>query len=323
MVAISISLALVTGYYLPEIKALEFTIPFLLFFMLYPMMINLRIEDIGKAAKNFKLVAAVIFLNFLLTPLLGALWAKFLFSNVDPYLAVGFILKITVPCSAMVAAWTGYADAKVESALIIVAISLVLAIFMVPLWMWLLAGTYVQIDPMMIFKNMIFIVIMPLIAGLGTRKMLVRRYGPKKFKQRIAPYFPAISTCGMLVMVFLIISTKSGMIIENYQWIFWIIVGIGTLYPVLFILAILFSKIAHIEYGNAMALGYGVTAKNHAITIGLATTAFGETLAVLPAAVAPLIQMPIMFFYLSQSARIKRFLLQDKAQTISESGSTQ
>ncbi len=308
LVAISISLALVTGYYFPEIKRLEFIIPFLLFFMLYPMMINLRVEDIGKAVKNVKLVIAVILMNFLLTPLLGALWAKFLFSNVDPYLAVGFILKITVPCSAMVAAWTGYANAKVESALIIVALSLVLAIFLVPFWMWSLAGTYVQIDPMMIFENMIFIVILPLIGGLATRKMLVRRYGVKKFKQQIAPYFPAISTCGMLVMVFLIISTKSGLIIENYQSIFWIIVGIATLYPVLFVLAILFSKIAGIDYGNAMALGYGVTAKNHAITIGLATTTFGGTLAVLPAAVAPLIQMPIMFFYLSQSGRIKRFL---------------
>ncbi|NQU63323.1 MAG: bile acid:sodium symporter, partial [SAR324 cluster bacterium] len=181
-------------------------------------------------------------------------------------------------------AWTGYANAKVESALIIVALSLILAIFLVPFWMWLLAGTYVQIDPLLIFKNMIFIVILPLIGGLATRKMLVRRYGIQTFKQQLAPYFPAISTCGMLVMIFFIISTKAMLIIENYQWIFWIIVGIATLYPVLFLLAILFSKIARIDYGDAMALGYGITAKNHAITIGLATTAFGGTLAVLPAA---------------------------------------
>ena len=57
-----------------------------------------------------------------------------------------------------------------------------------------------------------------------------------------------------------------------------------------------------------MAIGYSVAAKNHAITIGVATTAFGGTLAVLPAAVAPIIQIPIMLLFLKLSHRIEGFL---------------
>ena len=122
--------------------------------MLYPMMINLRVEDIGKALKDWKLFSVAVFMNFLLTPLLGALWTHVLFSHADPYLATGFILKVTVPCSGMVAAWTGYAKGKVESALIVVALSMILAIFLVPFWMWTLAGMYVVINPWMIFQKM-------------------------------------------------------------------------------------------------------------------------------------------------------------------------
>jgi len=296
-VGLSITLALFTGYNIQEVKVLKSAIPFLLFVMLYPMMINLRVEDIGRALKDWKLFSMAVFMNFLLAPLLGALWTHVLFRHADPYLATGFILKVTVPCSGMVAAWTGYARGKVESALIIVALSLILAIFLVPFWMWTLAGAYVVINPWMIFQKMLF-----------TRRILTRKYGPKIYKQRIAPYFPAISSCGMLFMVFIIISTQAKLIVANFQWMLLVIIGIGTLYPLLFGLAILFCKLAHMDHGNSMALGYSVAAKNHAITIGVATTAFGGTLAVLPAAVAPIIQIPTMLLYLNLSEKIEGFL---------------
>ncbi len=310
-VGLSITLALFTGYNIQGVKVLKSAIPFLLFVMLYPMMINLRIEDIGKALKDWKLFSMAVFMNFLLAPLLGALWTHVLFRHADPYLATGFILKVTVPCSGMVAAWTGYARGKVESALIIVALSLILAIFLVPFWMWTLAGAYVVINPWMIFQKMLLIVVLPLSAGMITRRILTRKYGPKIYKQRIAPYFPAISSCGMLFMVFIIISTQAKLIVANFQWMLLVIIGIGTLYPLLFGLAILFCKLAHMGHGNSMALGYSVAAKNHAITIGVATTAFGGTLAVLPAAVAPIIQIPTMLLYLNLSEKIEGFLATD------------
>ena len=307
-VALSILMAMIVGYYTPEVKVLNPAIPFFLFIMLYPMMISLKVEDIGRALKDMKLVSVAVFMNFLLTPILGALWAHILFRNADPYLTVGFILKVTVPCSGMVAAWTGYARGKVESALIVVALSLILAIFLVPFWMWAVAGFYVTIDPLIIFKNMLLVVVLPLLAGLSTRRLLIRKYGMKSYKERIAPFFPAISTCGMLIMVFIIISAQALLIIPNYHWMLIIILGIATLYPLLFGLTILCSKLLRIDYGNGIALGYGSTARNHAITIGVATTAFSGTLAMLPAAVAPAIQIPLMLFFLKFSGGIKRFL---------------
>jgi len=320
-VTISISLALLFGYYSPGGKSLKPVIPFFLFVMLYPMMINLRVEDIGKALKNPKLTLLALGMNFLLTPPLGALWAHILFSRADPYITTGFILKVTVPCSGMVAAWTGYAKGRVESALVIVALSFILAIFLVPLWMWALAGIYVKIDPLMIFKKMVFIVVLPLLAGYLTRKILVRKYGMNRYKG-FAPFFPAISTCGMLLMIFIIISAEARMIIGHFQWVLLIILGIGTLYPFLFIIAILLTKVTRLGHGHGMALGYSVTAKNHAITIGVASTAFAGTLAVLPAAVAPLVQLPIMLLFLNLSERIKSFLHPELSMHLKNSGST-
>ena len=306
-VAISISLALIIGYFYPEISKLKPLIPFFLFVMLYPMMINLKIEDVVKAAKSPKIISIALLMNFLLAPLLGALWAFILLRNTDPYLATGFILKIVVPCSGMVAAWTGYARGKVETALIIVALSLLLAIPLVPFWMWLLARIYVCIDPFMILQKIFFIIILPLIAGSITRKLLIRKLGMEKYR-KISPDFPAVSTLGMLIMIFTIISTQARTIIPNFHYVSLVLLGIATLYPLNFLLVIFISKALRIGFGDCMALGYSVTAKNHAITIGIAVTAFHGTLAVLPAAVAPLLQMPIMLLFLHLSPKIESFL---------------
>lgn len=306
-VAIDIGLALLVGYYFPGVTGASAAYPFLLFVMLYPMMITLKVEHIGNALKSPKLLAMAVGMNFLITPLLGALWAHVLFHNADPYLTTGFILKVVVPCSGMVAAWTGYARGRVESALVIVAVSLILAIFLVPVWMTLLAGSYVPIDIWVIFKNTLLIVALPLVAGLVTRRYLVHRYGQKRF-QALSIYFSPTSTSGMLAMIFIIMSAHAGLLISNFHWVLLIILGIATLYPLLFVIAIFFSRLMHIDHGDCMALGYSVTAKNHAITIGIATTAFAGTLAVLPAAVAPIVQIPIMLLFLNLSGRIERLL---------------
>ena len=307
-VALTIGTALSAGYTFSGIALLKSAIPFLLFAMLYPMMIQLRMEDILKAVRNPKLAGVAVFMNFLVTPLLGAVWTHLLFRHTDPYLATGFILKVTVPCSGMVAAWTGYARGKVASALIVVSLSYILAVFMVPFWMWALAGVYVPIDPWLIFKKMGLVVILPMAAGMVTRKGLVRHYGLQRYQDGIVPFFPLISTCAMLLMLFTIISSQARLILDNLQWMLLIIFGIGTLYPVVFGMTLMFARLTRTGYGDGIALGYSTTAKNHVITIGLATTAFAGTAAVLPAAVAPVIQIPIMMVILKNQDRFRRFL---------------
>lgn len=60
-----------------------------------------------------------------------------------------------------------------------------------------------------------------------------------------------------------------------------------------------------------MGLGHSVAAKNHAITIGIGTTAFAGILAVLPAAVAPIVQIPVMLLFLNLSGRVEKLLHRD------------
>lgn len=73
-------------------------------------------------------------------------------------------------------------------------------------------------------------------------------------------------------------------------------------------MAIFLSKALHVPYEDCMALGYSVTAKAHAITISIAIVSFSGSLAVLPPAVALVIQIPIMLLFLSFSSKIQGYL---------------
>jgi ACR3 family arsenite efflux pump ArsB len=318
-VGLDLGLALVVGWTWPGVAWLERLVPLFLLVMLFPMMINLRVEAIGRAVKSPRLLLIAVAMNFVLTPLLGYAWAGMFLRAADPHLISGFILKTLVPGSGMVAAWTGYARGRVESALIIVAVSLLLSLVLVPLWMWFLAGAYVTINPLVILRSMVLIVILPLTAGLLTRKGLVRKIGPERF-QHLVPVFPSVSAAAMLPMIFIIISSQARLVLTNYQSVFLVLAAMASLYPLLFGAVILFSRLAKVDHGDCMALGYSVTAKAHAITIGLATTAFPGTLAVLPAAVAPMIQVTIMLLFLKLSHRIGRFLAGPGAGVVSFSG---
>lgn len=94
-----------------QAKGLKALSTLALFVMLYPMMIGLRIEEVGKAVSNLRLIGLSLLFNFLLSPLLAAGLARLLLHD-RPDFAVGLILTGTVPCAGMVAGWTGYAKRK-------------------------------------------------------------------------------------------------------------------------------------------------------------------------------------------------------------------
>ena len=64
-------------------------------------MMNVKIEGIKYALTSSKILASAVLMNFVVSPLLSALFAHIFLGNLDPPLSAGFILKLTVPCSSM------------------------------------------------------------------------------------------------------------------------------------------------------------------------------------------------------------------------------
>lgn len=272
-----------------------------LFIMLYPMMIGLNIEQVGKAMMNLKLISLSMVFNFVISPLLAAGLA-FIFLHGRPEFAVGLILTGTVPCAGMVAGWTGYAKGNVALALVIVALSLLVSIVMIPVWMPILAGVYVNIDAWGMFKEIVLAVVVPLILGDLTRRLIIRKWGVEGFKN-IKPILPGISMLGMYIIVFISMALEANNVLHNPQYFLIILIPLTFFYIILFSGSVLFSKVMKFSYEEMVAFAYGTAGKNISIALALATIFFGP-LTVLVLALKPIIQISFMAVFLRLSSRL-------------------
>ncbi|RMF00981.1 MAG: arsenic resistance protein [Chloroflexi bacterium] len=302
---LSIILGVAFGWANPAAaKGLKSYTTLTLFIMLYPMMIGLRIEEVGKAMMNLKLISLSMLFNFVLSPLLAALLA-YLFLRDRPDFAVGLILTGTVPCAGMVAGWTGYAKGNVALSLVIVALSLLVSIVMIPVWMPILAGVYVQIDALAMFKQILLAVVVPLILGDLTRRAIFRLWGKKGFME-VKPILPGVSMLGMYIIVFISMALEANNVLHNPQYFLIILIPLTFFYAVLFSGSVLFSRWAKFTYEDMVAFAYGTAGKNISIALALATIFFGP-LTVLVLALKPIIQISFMAIFLRLAPGLQKW----------------
>lgn len=293
------------GWWFPsEAKALKGYTIISLFVMLFPMMIGLRIEEVGKAFAKLKLTSLSMLFNFVVSPPLAALLAHIFLSG-KPDFAVGLILTGTVPCAGMVAGWTGYARGNVAAALVIVALSLLLSILFVPFWMPVLAGVYVQINAWGMFKEILVAVLVPLILGDLTRRSIIHKWGQAGF-MKLKPILPGISMLGMYSIVFISIGIESRTIVQNPDYFLVILAPLGLFYASLFGAAVVFSHLARFSYEDTVALAYGTAGKNISIALALASLFFSP-LTVFVLALKPIIQIAFMAWFLRLTPRLEKW----------------
>ena len=275
------------------------------FFVIYPMMVNLKIESLVKASKNVKGLTMAMIYNFIWTPLLGFALAK-AFLNDEPLLALGFLLVMVVPCSSMAVGYTGLAGANVELATVAVALSFVIAVFSIPFWMTLFASQYAVPVPIQeMVTTILTVLIAPMVVGYFTRRGLVRWLGEKKFQQW-QPFFPSLSLIAMFGLIFLVFSGKATMIVSKWQEVAVLLVPSALYIALSLALQTWLNRRLGLSYQDHMAVAFASSSSNNATAIAIATMAFSPLVA-LPAATMPIIQQLLMASYLKLADWVRSY----------------
>jgi len=274
------------------------------FLIIYPMMINLKIEALLKASKNIKGILLAVAYNFIWSPLVGWLLAHAFLT--DPLLALGFLLVMVVPCSSMSIGYTGLADGNLELATVVVALSFILAIVAVPIWMTIFASNYqVPIPISDLIMSMVTVLIAPMVLGYLTRQLLTRALGQERFKA-IQPLFPSLSLMAMYGIVFLIFFAKASIIIDKWQTVLLLVVPNTLFIAITLAIGTWINKRLGLSYRDHMALIFASTGKNNGTAIAIATTAFSPLVAI-PAATMPIFQIILLVFYLKLAPQVRAY----------------
>ena len=305
---IAIILGILLGYFFNMKVLSSLTIP-IIFVMIYPMMVNLSLSSLKKIKDSKKPLIQAIVLNFVFAPALMYLLTTIF--AVSPQMKLAMMLLSIAPASSMGLGYIGLAEGHLVSGAIIVAVAFILSIFVYPLaGHYLTVGTSLSVPISLILKNLLIILIAPLILGIITREYVERKHGAEKFL-KIKPYFSAVTLIMLYFLIFVIFATKSKLILSNLGNI-WLLLPIALLYyGITIFLVLIFNKhIFKFEYGHHQAVVFTSVSKNIALTIAVLVSVFGKEgqyMAVFPAIMA-LFQAPLLMVYLKFSVRIKRWL---------------
>jgi len=255
------------------VKKLKALIVPLTFLMVYPMMVTLNIKHLRESTKNLKLQLSTQFINFAIIPFI-AYGLGLIFFPDRPYMALGLLLASLLPTSGMTISWTGFANGNMGAAINMTVIGLSLGSLATPFYVQALLGTEVDVNLLLVAKQIAVIVFLPMALGYLTRQWFVKKYGQQEFKKTWAPRFPSLSTLGVLGIVFVAIALKARTIAGNPAILGSIFIPLLIIYCVNFTLSTVWGKI-FFSRGDAIALVYGTVMRNLSIALAIAINAFG------------------------------------------------
>ncbi|MFZ5797551.1 MAG: arsenic resistance protein [Thermodesulfobacteriota bacterium] len=285
------------------VKQLKYLIVPFTFLMVYPMMVTLNIAHL-KQGINVPLQLTTQAINFAVIPFL-AYGIGLLFFPDQPYMALGLLLAALLPTSGMTISWTGFAKGNLGAAINMTVIGLTLGSLATPFYVQGLLGAKVEVDFMLVVRQIGIIVFLPMLLGSLTRQWFLKHYGPEEFKKTWAPRFPSLSTIGVLGIVFVAIALKAQGLNANPAILGVILVPLLLIYGLNFVLSTLVGKF-FFRRGDAIALVYGTVMRNLSIALAIAINAFGSAGAdtALVIALSYIVQVQAAAWYVKLTDRI-------------------
>ncbi len=282
----------------------EFGIPVGLFFMIYPAMAKIHINELGKSLRNIRSVGLMVFLNYAIAPFLVAGLGFFFFNvvyanygllspSISSQVLVGIILLGVAPCIAMVMVWTDLARGNVGLGVSFVAWNAIIQVITTPFLVYLLAGTSLFISPVLILESVLMYLATPLVAGVLTRRALSK----KRYFSRVLNGLGNVQTVALLFTIVVMFWSEGYGIVDHISLIWMVGAVMLTFYFLLFHLGYLSARKAGFDYPDSTAMGFTVSARDFEVSIAIAVAVFSSDPYVgITTAIGPLLEIPLMLF---------------------------
>ena len=312
-VGLSIVLGVVLGLWQPnvfqmiadfEIAHVNIIVAVFIWVMIYPMMVQIDFSAIKDVGKNPKGLVLTIVINWLIKPFtmagLGWLFFNFLFADlVDPasaqeYIA-GMILLGVAPCTAMVFVWSQLTKGDPNYTLVQVSVNDVIMIFaFAPISAFLLGVSDIQVPWETLLISVVLYVLLPLIAGVVTRKILNNGNGEQSLNDLLSTLKPW-SVIGLLATVVLLFGFQANTIISEPETIGLIAIPLMIQTYGIFIIAYVAAKWMKLPHNIAAPACLIGTSNFFELAVAVAISLFGlHSGAALATVVGVLVEVPVM-----------------------------
>lgn len=288
-----------------EYANVSIPIAILIWLMIYPMMLKVDFQNIKNVRKNPKGLFVTWVTNWLIKPftMFGIAWLFFfvIFKTLIPaelakdYLA-GAILLGAAPCTAMVFVWSHLTKGNAAYTVVQVATNnIIILVAFTPIVAFLLGVGGVSIPWDTLVLSVALFVVIPLVGGVITRNIVVKKHGLNYFEKGFIPKFGNVTIFGLLLTLVIIFSFQGHVILENPLHIVLIAAPLIIQTFLIFFIAYLASKALKLPHDIAAPAGMIGASNFFELAVATAISVFGTKSPVaLATIVGVLVEVPVM-----------------------------
>jgi bile acid:Na+ symporter, BASS family len=273
-----ILIAIVLALFLPQVWLVDYAVYFLLIVM-FLTSLKIGLREVGRVVRKQRRELCIsLLLVYVLSPLIAFAFSFFL----EKELAVGLILYSTIPAAMANTFYMGILKKNAALALMITAVTTLLAPLIAPVIMELLTGTMVEMDSLNLFLSLVKLIILPFIAAELLRRYSRRVTGALLNKSRL------ISNICIFIVIYGVISAAAGQI-----W------GLGWLALVMLAYLGLSTVLGILSPKEKFVIGFSNGFRNGTLAMVVALEVFGPTAAligVMSTLIHNIVLVPLMFW---------------------------
>lgn len=248
----------------------------LLGIIMFGMGMTLKLDDFRVVFSRPKDVLIGCMAQFTVMPLLAWLFAHIF--SLDEALTIGVVLVGCCPGGTASNVITYLAKGDLALSVGMTATSTLLAPVLTPLLVWILAGKNVDVDIIGMLLSILWVVILPIVAGL-----IIKTFLPK-FSEKATAYLPALSSLVICTIVFIVIAANASKLLSG---------------GLIIILVVILHNICGLTLGYAIGRVTDMKdSKRRAVSIevGMQNSGLASSLATLHFAAYPMATIPGAIF---------------------------
>ncbi len=284
-----------------EVASVNLVVALLIWAMVYPMMVGVDFGAVAGVARQPRGLIITLVVNWLIKPFTMAFLAVLFFDYVfAPWIqpedaaqyTAGLILLGAAPCTAMVFIWSQLTKGDATYTLVQVSVNdLIMVVAFAPIVAFLLGVTNISVPWQTLVLSTVLYVVLPLIAGLITRKRLGSQEAIEAFSARVKPW----SVIGLITTVVILFGLQGQTILAKPLVIVLIAVPILVQSYGIFALAYGAAFVLKVPHRIAAPCAMIGTSNFFELAVAVAISLFGlNSGAALATVVGVLVEVPVM-----------------------------
>jgi ACR3 family arsenite transporter len=279
-----------------------------LLLMMYPVLAKVRYEDIGRMSDdgvgNWRFFGTSLLLSWVVGPALMFALA-WIFLADEPAYRTGVIIVGLARCIAMVLVWNDIALGDRERAAVLVVFNALFQVaayallgyfYLTTLPGWLGLDTQgFEVGIWEVARTVLIFLGIPLVAGVLTRWVGIRRRGREWYERAFVPRIAPITLYGLLFTIVLLFAIQGDEITGDPLDVALIAVPLLVYFALMWVMGFAAGRVMGFPYPQTAALSFTVASNDFELAIAVAVGVFGAASGqALAGVVGPLIEVPVL-----------------------------